>query len=137
LVNAITRAAVMAESDVIQATDIRLEQEAVPKRGSRPGRRRGGRVSCSARWTSSPPPPPAPARRSPRPRRRPRPGARPAPPRARPPARLNERQRKAYPEILRRGEISRQAYQDLVGGGLPARTAIYDLQDMCQEGVAR
>jgi DNA-binding NtrC family response regulator len=135
LVNAITRAAVMAESDVIQATDIRLEQEAVPETEEA-----ALAVAEEAVFVLGPldEQSPAPARSGPE---EPAPEAPPAPrgP-ARAPAReaasrLNERQRKAYPEILRRGEISRQAYQDLVGGGLPARTAIYDLQDMVKKGL--
>lgn len=48
---------------------------------------------------------------------------------------LSDRQQKAYPYILRQGEISRGKYQKLVGGDLPSRTAIYDLQDMVKKGL--
>ena len=51
------------------------------------------------------------------------------------PIKLSQRQQKAYPVILRRGEITRGQYQKAIGGDLPSRTAIYDLQDMVQKGL--
>jgi len=53
------------------------------------------------------------------------------------PGELNARQRKALPLILENGEISRSQYQQVVGNGLPVRTAIYDLQDLVRKGVLR
>jgi len=138
LVNAITRAAVMAESDVIQAADIRLEQEAAAEAEDGALAQAEEAVFVLDGLDD---PAPAPADEAPRAARDPEPEPRPKAPERAPAqpreavSRLNERQRRAYPEILRRGEISRQAYQDLVGGGLPARTAIYDLQDMVKKGL--
>jgi len=138
LVNAITRAAVMAETEVIQAGDIRLEQELVPdaEESALAGADEAvfvfdGLDEPEPGAGPGQPEPPAPGAQDP--------GA-PGPQRGPAPARdaasrLNERQRRAYPEILRRGEISRQGYQDLVGGDLPSRTAIYDLQDMVKKGL--
>ncbi len=50
---------------------------------------------------------------------------------------LNARQRKALPVILENGEISRAEYQQVVGNGLPVRTAIYDLQDLVRKGFLK
>lgn len=47
---------------------------------------------------------------------------------------LNSRQRRAFGYIVHRGAITRSEYQDLIGGGLPSRTAIYDLQDFVKKG---
>ncbi|RPJ73777.1 MAG: AAA family ATPase, partial [Desulfobacteraceae bacterium] len=43
---------------------------------------------------------------------------------------LNPRQQKAFPLILARGQVTRTAYEEMIGGMLPPRTAIYDLQDL-------
>lgn len=48
---------------------------------------------------------------------------------------LNPRQQRAYPVILERGRITRGEYQALIGGDLPSRTAIYDLQDLVKKGI--
>jgi two-component system response regulator HydG len=50
---------------------------------------------------------------------------------------LNARQRKALPVILENGDISRSEYQQVVGNGLPVRTAIYDLQDLVRKGFLK
>jgi DNA-binding NtrC family response regulator len=50
---------------------------------------------------------------------------------------LNIRQRKAYPAILSKGRVSRSQYQEIIGGNLPTRTAIYDLQDLVSKGVLK
>ncbi len=50
---------------------------------------------------------------------------------------LNPRQLRAWPAILAEGRITRSRYQELVGGGLPVRTAIYDLQDLVARGLLR
>jgi DNA-binding NtrC family response regulator len=48
---------------------------------------------------------------------------------------LNPRQQRAYVVILERGRITRGEYQSLIGGNLPSRTAIYDLQDLVRKGI--
>ncbi|MGE5256976.1 MAG: sigma 54-interacting transcriptional regulator [Hyphomicrobiales bacterium] len=50
---------------------------------------------------------------------------------------LNPRQRKAWAAIQARGRITRSQYQDLIGGNLPTRTAIYDLQDLVSKGLMK
>jgi DNA-binding NtrC family response regulator len=50
---------------------------------------------------------------------------------------LNHRQRKAWPTILAQGRITRSQYQEIIGGNLPTRTAIYDLQDLVNKGVLK
>ena len=50
---------------------------------------------------------------------------------------LNHRQRKAWAIIKARGRITRSQYQDLIGGKLPTRTAIYDLQDLVSKGLMK
>jgi predicted HTH transcriptional regulator len=50
---------------------------------------------------------------------------------------LNHRQRKAWPEIVAQGRITRSQYQEIIGGNLPTRTAIYDLQDLVNKGVLK
>ena len=48
---------------------------------------------------------------------------------------LNPRQRKAWPDIMRHGAITRGEYQDAVGGEISVRTAQYDLHDLVAKGV--
>jgi len=48
---------------------------------------------------------------------------------------LNARQRKAFAAIAAQGQVTRGQYQALIGGNLPARTAIYDLQDLVAKGI--
>ncbi len=48
---------------------------------------------------------------------------------------MNERQKAAWPAILKSGTITRKKYQELVGDNLPTRTAIYDLQDFVKRGM--
>ncbi len=50
---------------------------------------------------------------------------------------LNSRQARAWPVILAEGRITRSRYQEIVGGNLPVRTAIYDLQDLVARGLLR
>ena len=118
LVNSITRAAIMAETDTIQAEEIRLENEVETDRA----------VTAPSH---------APAQAAPR-------EAAPAPEdgpaeaaggegEGEPP--LNERQKGAWPAIQRNGRVTRKEYQDMVGGHLPTRTAIYDLQDFVRRGL--
>ncbi len=48
---------------------------------------------------------------------------------------LNERQSMAWPKIRTKKTVTRKEYQDIVGGHLPTRTAIYDLQDFVRRGM--
>ncbi len=48
---------------------------------------------------------------------------------------LNERQSMAWTKIRIKKTITRKEYQDIVGGRLPTRTAIYDLQDFVRRGM--
>jgi DNA-binding NtrC family response regulator len=50
---------------------------------------------------------------------------------------LNHRQRKAWATITSQGRITRSQYQEIIGGNLPTRTAIYDLQDLVAKGVLK
>ena len=58
-------------------------------------------------------------------------------PRPRMPTGLNPRQQKAFAAIQGRGMITRGEYQDLIGGNLPSRTAIHDLQDLVRKGLLK
>ncbi|WP_034609453.1 sigma 54-interacting transcriptional regulator [Desulfovibrio aminophilus] len=125
LINCITRAAVMAEGDLILAEDVRLEGD---------GRGQPSGDGSSRLLAARPPAQPGMAGES-----RPAPG--PVPP-SRPlesyvpeGVRLSSRQLRVLPLIVTRGEVTRNDYQELAGGGLPSRTAIYDLQDLVKKGV--
>lgn len=48
---------------------------------------------------------------------------------------LNPRQLAALPAILSAGSVSRQEYQNIVGGNLSMRTAQYDLQELVRLGI--
>jgi predicted HTH transcriptional regulator len=50
---------------------------------------------------------------------------------------LNYRQGKAWPTIRAQGRITRSQYQEIIGGNLPTRTAIYDLQDLVSRGILK
>jgi DNA-binding NtrC family response regulator len=50
---------------------------------------------------------------------------------------LNDRQRRAWTAILDQGRITRSRYQEIIGGNLPTRTAIYDLQDLVSKGILK
>lgn len=52
-----------------------------------------------------------------------------------PPVRLNRRQEKAYPEILKKNGVTRSEYEEIIGGKLSPRTAQHDLQDLVKKGV--
>jgi DNA-binding NtrC family response regulator len=110
LKNCLTRAAVMTEGSIIQADDILLEGDPFTSTAS------AGEHSEAGPGASEPLPPVHPYRL---------------------PAgvRLNARQEKVLPRILERGEVTRSQYQDLVGGGLPSRTALYDLKDLVEKGL--
>lgn len=108
LKNAVTRAVVMTEGHVIQAEDILLdagELAPTPPRG--------------AETVEAPITPRSADRTAQR----------------RPEARLNPRQERAWPFILEKGDVTRLEYERLVGGDVPARTAVYDLQDFVKKGL--
>lgn len=50
---------------------------------------------------------------------------------------LNRRQKMALEHILTAGSVTRQEYQDLVGGDISMRTAQYDLQEMINRKLIR
>ena len=60
-----------------------------------------------------------------------------AQPNAELPPGLNPRQQKAFPQIMARGRVTRTQYEAMIGGLLPPRTAIYDLQDLVRRGVLK
>jgi DNA-binding NtrC family response regulator len=129
LVNCITRAAVMVENEVIQANDIQLEEERLTDWHPLSLSSAPMTAPVAAESVAAPPPPPA----GPGAERGEdvAPNAEPSQPEG---IRLNERQSKVYPLLVARGSITRSEYQDFVGGGLPARTAIYDLNDLVKKG---
>lgn len=166
VVNVITRAAVMCENSVIQAEDIRLEGEGSWTRGegegdpsctgvgAEPEKASGASAlfdeggadgtepaparSAEAFAHSEDPPLPEAARgrtesKTPAQRRR----AQAQSEVAEAGNGLNARQRQTLEAIRQRGEITRSGYQRLVGGDLPSRTAIYDLQDLVKRGLLK
>lgn len=48
---------------------------------------------------------------------------------------MNRRQEKAYPKILKKGGVTRSEYQKMIGDNLPSRTALNDLQDLVKKGL--
>jgi len=190
LINSITRAAVMAETEVIQADEIKLEIEGLSyvspldqdplspvddnggrtetaeypeygesePEGNHPADTGPGaaeyaetgndalghirqpeetRHSEAQVSTPSTEPQAPPHRAGNRPHPQERPGSRAAEPPA-PQAgapELNRRQKRALPIIRKRGIVSRSDYQEIVGGKLASRTAIYDLQDLVKKGL--
>jgi two-component system response regulator HydG len=110
LKNCLTRAVVMAEGSLIQADDILLEGDHCTPADS--ASEKCGDESGAAGLSA-----PASVYRS------------------LADVKLNARQEKALPQILQRGGVTRSEYQDLVGGGLPSRTALYDLKDLVEKGI--
>jgi transcriptional regulator with AAA-type ATPase domain len=126
LKNCITMAAVMAEGQLISAPELLLggEEAEFP---AAPANSSGQRPAADV-----------PARPDPWGQSAPRlPDDHPAPgsPPPAEPLGLNARQRAAWPVILAAGEITRSRYQEAVGGDLPSRTAIHDLQDLVKRGL--
>jgi DNA-binding NtrC family response regulator len=121
LMNGITRAVVMAESQMIQAEDLILESdegETAYRGGGSPteaqvGETKAGGESDYGFGSVNNHLPDA------------------------HPLQLTHRQQKAYRHIVEKGSITRLEYQALVGGNLPPRTAIYDLHDLVRKGVLR
>ena len=110
LMNCVTRAVAMAEGTLIYADDMRLS-------GEEPVRFPKKTVAGYQAQPVSPEPP--------------------IQERESIPAELNARQRKAFPLILRKGEITRSEYQNATGNNLPSRTALYDLQDLVKRGYLK
>jgi len=110
LKNCLTRAVVMAEGSIIQADDILLEGDPVTAAATAGEHLAGETGAADLSETVSVYRPPAGVK-------------------------LNVRQAKALPQILQRGGVTRSEYQDLVGGALPSRTALYDLKDLVEKGI--
>ena len=109
LKNCLTRAVVMAESDIIRTRDIQLEQEEdFPSRHPE---------------SDSPPSPGIPVDSS---------GSIPV---LRETSRLTPRQRRVLPMLLERKKFTKKEYHDALGGNVSARTALYDLQDLIKKGI--
>lgn len=108
LKNCITRAVAMVDSDVLQTSDIRLEPLSdMPK------------VGLTAKDT------PFQNRNKSEGSKRKESFS----------IKLNERQQIALPIILKKGQITRSEYQQLIGKEIPPRTAQYDLNDLVRKGV--
>jgi len=127
LMNCITRAVVMAERNVIQAEDIKLESEE-SKRGMLYPAEEGEFSPSFANYFSKAVEKDVLTGRTfsemskiPLQHRN----------------QMNERQEKAYPVIMHIGWITRSKYQEIIGGGLSPRTAIYDLQDLVKKGLLK
>ena len=115
LVNSITRAAIMAEADTIQAEEIRLENDAEAGREQplSPGQEADGDEDGSVTA------PEGEKTHASRPQATP----------------FNARQKTAWPVIQKQGTVTRKEYQEMAGGQVPTRTAIYDLQDFVKRGL--
>ena len=126
LKNCITMAAVMAEGQLIHAADVLLGGEESGFAAARPAAAGPEGTARPDPWGHSAPilPDGHPSGN----------GAAAGSPPAEP-AGLNSRQQAAWPAILAAGEITRSRYQDVVGGDLPSRTAIHDLQDLVKRGL--
>ncbi len=126
LMNCITRAVVMAEGNIIQAEDIKLELEASDRS-----------LTNSVAQKSFADLPDSSAKEVPA-------GGQmerflPVTPEL--PRnyldKMNMRQERAFPVILQRKWITRSEYQKIVGGDLSPRTAIYDLTDLVKKGLLK
>ncbi|WP_320009012.1 sigma 54-interacting transcriptional regulator [Maridesulfovibrio sp.] len=119
LVNSITRSVVMAESNVIQAREIRLEGEDVigaeNEQPLTPGTKQEQAHTDFHENTVYDNSGPDHTHGS----------------------SLNERQLKAWKAIQSMNSVTRNEYQKIVGGRLPSRTAIYDLQILVKSGKLR
>jgi len=110
LKNCLTRAVVMAEGSIVQADDILLEGDPFTPAASKSEHSRDESGAADLSEPVSVYRPPAGVK-------------------------LNVRQEKALPQILQRGGVTRSEYQDLVGGALPSRTALYDLKDLVEKRI--
>ncbi|MFZ0613127.1 MAG: sigma 54-interacting transcriptional regulator [Desulfobacterales bacterium] len=108
--NCLTRAVVMTEGGIIQAGDILLEGDPIVPAASVDGHFEED--PAAEDYT-----PPVRDHQVPR------------------AVKLNPRQETALPLIRQRGGVTRNDYQELIGGGLPSRTALYDLKDLLEKGL--
>jgi DNA-binding NtrC family response regulator len=125
LINCIKRAVIMAEGPVIQADDIKLEAEEAASLSPGPGELCGPGAPASGA-----------SQRAYRPKSEELPRSRNGTvlPHG---IQMNQRQLKAYRHFLEAGSMTRPEYQGIVGGDLPSRTAIYDLQDLVRKGLLK
>ena len=107
----------MAENDIIQQEEIRLENELYAWSAHLPQPQSPTDKTKSAETIEDEPKRPAPNRPQ------------------EPESALNVRQKEAWAVIRKQGTVTRKDYQELVGGNLPTRTAIYDLQDFVKRGL--
>ena len=128
LMNCMTRAAVMAENQVIQAEDILLDGD-----GGQPAQSARIRLVKLEESETGKHDPATDANTAdsfqPSPDGN---GTRPGYPVV---LTLNSRQQKVYPYLLSHKMITRNEYQQQVGENVSARTAIYDLQDLVKKGM--
>ncbi|GAB7081695.1 hypothetical protein JCM14635_33680 [Megalodesulfovibrio paquesii] len=108
--NVVTRAVVMSEGPVILAEDILLDVDAAAAEAVHGDSETDSSVRSDASTAGA-----LPGR-----------GAQ---------VTLNTRQQRAWQQIVERGEITRAEYEQLVGGGVPSRTAAYDLKDFVKKGL--
>ena len=138
LQNCLARALAFCENGLIFAENIQLGPDTLPGDIARPER---GKLSCpparadsrqphgeAAETAESPVAQPVPAESEDQ-------GAMPAAEDAQP--RLNARLARLLPQIVERGSISRQEYQDMSGKDISMRTAQYDLQILVRLGLVR
>ncbi|MDO9263047.1 MAG: sigma 54-interacting transcriptional regulator [Desulfosalsimonadaceae bacterium] len=128
LINCMTRAAVMAENDIIQAEDVLLDGETGQSLESgrinsvKPEDGVNGKKYFADELEDYAPSRPDSLDSG-----------------ALPPShgtiRLSSRQQKVYPYLLSHKMITRSEYQQQVGENVSARTAIYDLQDLVKKGM--
>ncbi|WP_051249547.1 sigma 54-interacting transcriptional regulator [Maridesulfovibrio zosterae] len=124
LVNCITRAAVMAEGKIIQPEEIRVESEVeadnlLQDSASSPPSKKEEAASSAEVNISEPENSAANEQAGTTEDSSP----------------LNDRQKTAWPEIKVRKTVTRKEYQEIIGGHLPTRTAIYDLHDFVRRAM--
>ncbi len=122
LMNVITRAVVMSEKKIIHEDDIVLENQEAVSLIRAPGDLLRGE------------------KEAPNPRNGVQDEAAHPPLQTAPPLfreDLNSRQIKACEALFQEKEISRFRYQEIIGGKLSSRTAIYDLQDLVKKGIVK
>jgi DNA-binding NtrC family response regulator len=130
LVNCITRTVVFAEGPIIQADDLRMEDPDTYAESQFSDKKTFN--SAAAQHTI--PREIAPERSAEASQVKPEPSPAPPPPLSSP-IELSARQKRALAVLLEKKTITRKEYQQVVGQGLPARTANYDLNDMMQKGI--
>jgi two-component system, NtrC family, response regulator HydG len=114
LKHCILRAAIMSEQSIIQDADIVLDAQQWPMPETLDQEAQPPLSTLSSAVAEPAPPPPQPSR-----------GVAPA---------LSPRQARVLPVIISQGSITRGRYQTLLGG-IPQRTAAYDLKDLVEKGL--